>query len=132
MSTEVELNIKDRPKSVFVISTLLIIISIVGWVVIVGTFVYVSTQSNIRLQSPAHFLLGPTISSGLQIVIGIGMLKGRNWARNLFFWLIPISIIVGLVLGIGGGGLIVKVVWYSIFVYFLTRPKVSSYFTVTK
>ncbi len=130
MVAEIENNINDRPKSVSVVSWLLIIISIVAWMIMVGTFIYISNQPNIRLQSPFIFLLVPTISTILQIAVAIGMLKGRDLARKLFFWLIPISIIVGLVLS-GGDirpGLFVKVGWYLVFVYFLTRPKVSSYF----
>lgn len=133
MYEEIEPTQGDRPKSVTVMSWLLIALSAIGWIGIMAMFAYISNQSNVKLQSPILFLVMPTLSAGLQVLAAAGMLRGRAWARSLFFYVVPLSIVVGIALnGFGGTGpgVIFKIVWYSIFVYFLTRPDVSRFFGV--
>ena len=130
MSMEAEINSKARPTSVTVISWIMISLTIVGWIAVIGTFIYMLNEPYVRLESPGLFILIPTISAVVQIIIGVGMLRGRGWARSLFIWLIPISVVIGVIVDNAiRPGILVKIILYLVVVYFLSRPIVKLYFS---
>lgn len=120
-----------RPGSVAGVGWFLIIVTVMGWLFFVGLTVWIANDANVRLTNPWLFLGIPTVSSAVQVAIGVGILNGRQWARVGFLWLIPLSIVLGL-LGWDGGdapiGLFLKMAWFVVCAYLLTRPHVVSYF----
>ena len=114
------------PTSVSVISWLLILFSAIGVIVILVANASVSTAYNVKINPLAITFV--IIAAILQAIMGIGMLGGQNWARLLFLWLTPVSIIIGF-LGENVSPLVIaKIFWYFIFAIMLTRPHVTQYF----
>jgi len=114
------------PKSVVFISWLLIIFSVVGLLITLAIGASISANYNVQL-SPIVYV-SVIIASIIQVIMGVGMLNGKNWARLLFLWLTPISIVVGLSSGRISPGTIFKVVWYIVFTVMLSMPHVRRYF----
>ena len=112
-----------RPTSVTVISWLLIVLSVIGAVVMLGTAVAIEFDAQFM-----PLVIAGIVASIIQIVMGVGMLNGQNWARVLFLWLTPISIIVGFFSGRVSPGSVVKIIWYIIFAVYLNKEHVVGYF----
>lgn len=74
-----------RPASITVISWMLILLGCaVG--IIVGTIVVV-TVLTVGLDPPVvGFVVAVAIAVLLPFIMGIGMLRGHNWARQLYLW----------------------------------------------
>jgi len=67
------------------------------------------------------------VSSAFSFVLAYGIWKGRRWAWTWMFISCVINLIasvVGIVVGIG----VVGIVIYPIIIYYLTRPRIKSYF----
>ena len=62
---------------------------------------------------------------------GIGMLRGRGWAR--LFWVVwtAVGLVVGLVISPMPVAVIPGAILFLVAAIFLYRPAVSAYFTVT-
>lgn len=72
------------------------------------------------------FIVG---NASLQLTIGIGLLKGKNWARLLLLWLVPIYIIgVAIFTGQFSQRQLFSIALYVILTMYLTRPHVLKYF----
>lgn len=113
----------QRPRSVTVISWLLLVLSVVGIAVMLGTAVAIEFDSRFM-----PLVIGMLVASIVQIAMAVGMLNGKNWARLLFLWLTPISAVVGLAAGTAGAGALLKIAWYIVFAVYLTRPRAVGYF----
>ena len=68
------------------------------------------------------------IVSGVQLAMGIGLLNGQYWALMLFTWLIPISIIYGVIAGTANWGSLIKGIGYLVCMDYLSSPDVKAYF----
>lgn len=113
----------DRPRSVTVISVLLIVLSVIGLgVVVVTGFI---TEFDERFLPLMFVLLGAAV---LQAVLGFAMLHGHNWARWTFLILSPLSLLIALVTGTLAAGSIVQFIFWAVSAYFLTRPLTAAYF----
>ena len=132
-----------RPVSVTIISFLLIIYALIPLVSVFILALFVGLDSNLFKHSLVLFIgcVVPVLVLALAIVcviqiiiviIGVGMLKGRNWALQMFLWLTPIYIAFAITAQVSQGsitiGLFINIVFYFIFVLFLTRPSSLSYF----
>ncbi len=113
-----------RPKSVTVVSWLLIALAIIGLVVLLVLAGMIEFDKRFM-----PTLLVYAVASLIQIVMGAGMLSGKNWARMLFLWITPISAAIGFVGGRVSGGSVIMLIWYFIFAFYLTRPLAVEYFT---
>lgn len=75
------------------------------------------------------FIVG---NASLQLAIGIGLLKGKNWARLLLLWLAPIYIIgVAIFTGQFRERQLLSLTLYIVVVIYLTRPHVLNYFGIS-
>jgi len=132
-----------RPVSVTVISFLLIIYALIPLITVFVIAFFVGLDSNLLRHSLALIIgcVVPVLILALAIVcvipiiivfIGVGMLKGRNWALQMFLWLTPIYIAFAITAQVSQGsitlGPFINVIFYVIFVLFLTRPASFSYF----
>jgi uncharacterized membrane protein (DUF2068 family) len=67
------------------------------------------------------------VSSAFSFALAYGMWKGRSWAWTWMFVSCVINLIAsvaGIVVGIG----VVGIVIYPVIIYYLTRPRIKSYF----
>ena len=112
-----------RPRSVTVISVLLIVLSVIGLAVVVVTGYL--TEFDERFLPLMFVLLGAAL---LQAVLGVAMLHGHNWARWTFLVLSPLSLLAALVTGSLAAGSIVQLIFWGVSAYFLTRPTAAAYF----
>jgi len=67
------------------------------------------------------------VSSAFSFVLAYGIWKGRRWAWTWMFISCVINLIAsvaGIIVGIG----VVGIVIYPIIIYYLTRPRIKSYF----
>jgi hypothetical protein len=65
----------------------------------------------------------------VSILCAIFMLRAANWARLLYIACGAIGLLFGLLASPDKPILIPGILMYAIFVFFLSRPKVSAYFT---
>ena len=68
------------------------------------------------------------VNAGLSLACGIGMLKGRNWARLLYFGFMPVLIMLAVLNGFRIT-MLIGIATYIIFVIVLTRRDAVEYFT---
>ncbi len=119
---------EERPKSVSVMATLLLIEC--------TFFLLVVFRSNLldTMKDASFFGVYLLIGSLCGFVMGIAMFKGFNWGRVLLLWATPVIIVIGLIcfepfrwyLSIIDG------IGYLIFLFFLMQPNVLKYFGVEK
>jgi len=117
---------KKRPISVTIICWLLILLLVIGF--LVTYWVYVMALSGEFVDSIIWLLKAVLVASVLQIIIAVGMLRGKNWARLFFLWLTPVSIVIGFLGGKVNPGSLLKIVRYIAFAVILTRPHAVEYF----
>jgi len=114
-----------RPKIVTVFSWMLIIGSILQSVILLLVLIYVNFNIN-RFGSSISFAV---ISILINIIVGLGMREGENWARLLYLWLRPASIIYGyLSPKVGNFAPIFWTIVYIIILMVLTRPNIILFF----
>ncbi len=104
---------KQRPLSITIISWLFIIF---------GSIALLSGAPFGDIKS--HWYVH--LSRILQIVAGVFMLYGRNWARWLLVAWIVFHIVVGALNGIGP--LVMHVVIFSVILFFVFRRDANEYF----
>ena len=114
--------VPQRPESVTFIAWLSIVFAIVGFIPILAILKYVSNS----------ILIFYSIAALIQIILSVGMLKGKNWARIIFLLIIPISILIGLATKSSGIGLTIKTGFYIFCLYLLTQKRAINYFTPNK
>ncbi len=120
-----------RPVGVTVVSIFLMIFSILGVLLLISI---VDALRGGLSGAPGIVALAVVLSlliSMLMFVMGIGILVGQNWARQLFLWLVPLDIGLGLLAGAGAGaGIVVKLILFIIFASILTSQSAKKYFGV--
>ncbi|MFC1573229.1 hypothetical protein ACFL6M_06480 [Candidatus Eisenbacteria bacterium] len=126
----------NRPVSVTVICWLLILFAFASVVPVLITLRVIEENATFPLTSRTYATL-PIIAVfniTIQLVMAIGMLKREDWARLVFLWATPLSILAGLIWGVIGTGMgsgpgsAVKAVLYLVCLWFLTRPHVVAWF----
>ncbi len=115
-----------RPKSIIIISWLLIIFGLMS--------IYSMTATQFQkdyIKIGVVFIIEWIVRIVITLVPGIAMLKGLNWGRMLYLggmglymlYIIIVNIITGFEYTVISG-----IVVYIIFSIFLTRPIASEYF----
>jgi len=119
---------RKRPVSVTIISWLLIIHPFIGFIVLSG--IVGRTDIEFNLLNSIQIVMAFVVP----FVMGVGMLKGQDWARVLFLWLIVFSIINEIMVALHFHTravtlLMVIVILFQItFAVFLLTPAASAYF----
>ena len=98
-------------------------ITIISWIFIIfGSIALLSGEPFGDIKS--HWYVH--LSRLLQIVAGVFMLYGRNWARWLLVAWIAFHIVVGALHGVGT--LVMHVVIFSFILFFVFRRDANAYF----
>lgn len=122
---------KKRPTSISVIAWILIVM---GGISLITTTVMINNPMARELmgKSPIPISLQYAMSYlGLLIMIvsGIGMLKGRNWARFLYvIWSIA-AFLIGITTSPMKAAMIPGLVVFLVVVFFIFRPKANAFFS---
>lgn len=116
---------QQRPKSVTVIGWIIIASSLAGLALWGLVAISLATSKNVP-DEVVGIVVILFLAVFVQLAIGAGILKAKNWARSLYLWLTPIGIVFSLIAG--NVGALIAAVAYIIFAYHLTRPKVRAYF----
>ena len=123
LATEPAAPDRSRPPGVTAIAAL---VMLAGGVGIAGAL-FAAEQ----IEQAAGFaapLIGLVALGLVQICIGFALLVGRPWARALFFILIPAGIALDLFLGNVTSGMIVRIGFFAIGAYVLTRPAAQAFY----
>lgn len=115
---------KERPLSITIISWFFIIfgcIALISGLLSIGG----ATTAQLIAEFKSHWMVH--LSRLLQIVGGLFMLRGHNWAR----WLIVVWILFHIVIAAlhSVSQLLFHVAIFSVILFFLFRPRASAYFT---
>ena len=119
-----------RPKSVSIISWLLIIASIISLVSTVASYgnpIAHELMAQSPIPIPLQYVM-TFVGLTLMLVCGIMMLKAKNWARNLYVAWSVFGLIIGVITSPIKAMMIPGAVFLGIVAFFLYRPKVNSYF----
>ena len=129
-----------RPVSVVVIAWLVLAYGIVGlgqkiWLVaspeafamFQDLFPAMNAAAAVKLPLEAH-LAYSFVASAVLIVSGAFMLRGRNWARLLFLWFAPTSIVLTLMSTGLSFSFYAKSATYVLLAFLLLRGASSRYF----
>lgn len=119
-----------RPKAVSFVSWFLILASLVGFAALYAAARGGGGRHSL-VRELAPLLVTYAVASAIQILMALGMLRGKNWARLVFLWLTPISIALGGFLGASSEPVLFKACWYLVCAYLLCRPHVVRYFDGT-
>ena len=107
----------SRPRSVTVISWILIIFGTLG---LFALFAAGSALGSMAVWG----IIGVAVS----IVCGVAMLVGQNWGRLVYIIFTPVSFLIeGFGMGFAASQL-VQVALYAVIVYFLIQGKASEFF----
>ena len=119
-----------RPKSVTVISWLLIIMASISIVSSALTYNNPDVVKLMELSAIPITMQYMIMAVGLLIMIisGIGMLYGKNYARILYVSWTPIAIIISLLTSPAKTMMIPSIVLFLIIVFFLFRTESNIYF----
>jgi len=123
-----------RPKSITVVSWILIILGAISLV-----------TSTITLNNPmAQELMAKSpipvniqyimmyVGLLIMLVCGVAMLKGKNWARLLYVGWSAIGFVIGIATSPIKTAMIPGLVVFLIIAFFLFRPKANEYFKATQ
>ncbi len=117
-----------RPLIITIIGSTLLGFAIIG----TGLTLYLLITSGLALENTVVVLAVFTAASLVQVILALGILNGKNWARILFLWLTPVDVAVGIAGGGLGAHLVFKAGYFIVFAYFLTRPASNAYFQAVK
>lgn len=113
-----------RPRSITIISWLFIVLGSIG--LLYGLLPFGDHTLSQRIaELKSHWYVH--LSRFTEIVAGVFMLYGRNWARWLLVAWIAFHIVVGALNGVVM--LVMHVVIFSVVLYFIFRRRASAYFT---
>ena len=120
----------SRPKSVTIISWLLIIMASISIVSSALTYNNPDVVKLMELSAIPITMQYMIMAVGLLIMIisGIGMLYGKNYARILYVSWTPIAIIISLLTSPAITMMIPSIVFFLIIVFFLFRTESNIYF----
>ncbi len=114
---------KERPLSITVISWLFIIF---GSIALIGGLLpmFGATAGQLAADFKSHWMVH--LSRLAQIVAGLFMLRGHNWARWLMVAWIAFHIVIGALHSLTQ--LLLHVAIFSVILFFLFRPRANAYF----
>ena len=114
---------KERPLSITIISWLFIIFGSIA--LLSGLLpLFGASAGQLAADFKTHWMVH--LSRLAQIVGGLFMLRGHNWARWLLVAWIAFHIVIGALHG--PLQLLVHVAIFSVILFFLFRPRASAYF----
>lgn len=115
---------KDRPLSITIISWLFILIGAVG--LVSGLLpLFGASTAQLTADFKSHWMVH--LSRLAEIVSGLFMLRGHNWARWLLVVWIAFHIVISALHSVLQ--LSIHIVIFSIILFFLFRRTASDYFT---
>lgn len=119
-----------RPKSVTIISWLLIIMASISIVSSALTYNNPDVVKLMELSAIPITMQYMIMAVGLLIMIisGIGMLYGKNYARILYVSWTPLAIVISLLTSPAITMMIPSIVFFLIIVFFLFRAESNIYF----
>jgi len=132
--TDLNIASDKRPKSITVISWLLIVLALISLVVSTVTLNMPMTKA-LMAKSPVPLSIQYImLYAGLltTVICGAFMLKGKNWARLLYTTWGLVSFIFSLATTPVKATLIPSLVVFAIILFFLFRPRANEYFKQTE
>ena len=117
-----------RPRIVTIICVLLVVFALLGLIPAYMKIREIEATASFPLRSSTYATL-PILALGTaaaQVIMALGMLQGQNWARLLFIFLTPITLLGFLIQP--GATHAVRLVYYLIFLALLTRPSMVPFF----
>lgn len=122
---------KTRPRSVTVISWILIVLGVLGFV---STIAMQNDPTALELMGKSPISIPVQIALNylglvVTIVSGAVMLKGWNWGRLLYVGWSAISFMIGVITSPVKWALIPGLVIFLVLAFFLFRPKANEYFS---
>ena len=118
----------ERPRGVAVVGWFLLIATTVATVFWFEFLAQIVDGPGVQMRYPVMTLGVPIVGNVGQVLIAVGILRGRRRARSMFFWFIKLTVVLGLLLGGRSFGLVIKSLWYAVFAYLLTRPSAVAFF----
>jgi lipoprotein-releasing system permease protein len=130
MKERVEENLQ-QPVIVTVVSLLLIFFASIGLILVFVSFL-ITSDSELGKYFLAQGLAQVCVVPIFRLITGVGMLRGRNWAFEMFLFLTPIFIAVAVISQIYQGylrlGAFIYISFSIIILISLINPKVIAYF----
>ncbi|MCI5165639.1 MAG: hypothetical protein D3903_05970 [Candidatus Electrothrix sp. GM3_4] len=125
---------KDRPKSITIISWLLIIISVISIASTVFTYDNPEVVKMMELSGVSTTLQYILIAIGMAITISCSvlMLKAKSIGRIIYIGWTVISLLIGLFTSPAKAMMVPGLVFFVIITFFLFRPKANEYFSVNQ
>lgn len=122
---------KTRPRSVTVISWILIVLGVLGFV---STIAMQNDATALELMGKSPIPIPVQIALNylglvVTIVSGAVMLKGWNWGRLLYIGWSAVSFMIGIITSPVKWALIPGLVIFLVLAFFLFRPKANEYFS---
>lgn len=118
-------------------------LTVIGWILIVmGIFSMFATSANLKNTKVIEYMRQSPLPLSLQYAIlalgvmimtisGLGILKGKNWARLLYAGWGLFSFLMSLAIGTMQASMIPGLIVFLIIAYFLFRPDAHQYFSPT-
>jgi len=116
-------------------------LTVIGWMLIVmGIFSMFATSANLKNPKVIEYMSQSPLPLSLQYAIlalgvmimtisGLGILKGKNWARLLYAGWGLFSFLMSLVIGTMQASMLPGLIIFLIIAYFLFRPDAHAYFS---
>ncbi len=122
---------KERPTSITVIAWILIVMGVIALIassISLNNPMTKDIMGRSPIPIPVQYVM---MYAGLlvQLVSGIAMLKGQNWARFLYVIWSIIGLVVGFATSPMKTAIIPSVVIFLIIAFFLFRPAANEYFS---
>lgn len=119
----------QRPLSVSIIGWFLVIMYSLSFISVFSMFSPQGQELLAVLGQSVLFAVTSVIVCGvIGLVSGIAILKGRNWGRILYAVFIPLLIILTCLINGFDIRLITTLLFYAVFMFFLTRAKANEFF----
>ena len=118
-----------------------IALTIIGWMLIVmGIFAVFGTSANLKDPQVIEYMRQSPLPLSFQYAIlavgvmimtfsGLGILKGKNWARLLYVGWGLFSFLMSLAIGTMQASMIPGLIFFLVIAYFLFRQDAHSYFS---
>lgn len=116
-------------------------LTVIGWILIVmGIFSMFATSANLKNPKVIEYMSQSPLPLSLQYAIlalgvmimtisGLGILKGKNWARFLYGGWGLFSFLMSVVIGTMQASMIPGLILFLIIAYFLFRSDAHQYFS---
>ncbi len=118
---------KQRPLSITIISWLFIVFGAIALVAGLSPIIHMN-GAQLVVEFEKHWMVH--LSRSAQIIAGVGMLYGQNWARWLLVVWLAFHVVVGALHS--PVHLLTHLLLFLVGLYFLFRPGASAYFRGAK